>query len=144
MFSVVTSGIAFVWVIHPYEQLFRSLVIELGYKIVDIFIWVKVSDQGSLLSSNGPYLNRAKETCLMIAVSGVSSQRREQSRKLDKLYLRIERAFSQKAIFCGFFGRYWNAGKRWLTIGNEIPASFDMEVFESRYLDFSGNVRNNT
>eukprot|EP00924_Labyrinthula_sp_SR-Ha-C_P003633 snap_masked-scaffold_3-processed-gene-1.15-mRNA-1 protein AED:0.25 eAED:0.28 QI:0/-1/0/1/-1/1/1/0/386 len=138
LFSTITSGFAFVWVIHSYEQPLRSLITELGYKIVDTFTWVKVSDQGHLLSSTGPNMNRAKETCLMISIGQSSSlqiksnfgvdvilsKRREQSRKPDELYTRIEAAYSQKARFCEFFGRSWNARRRWLTIGNEIPANF--------------------
>eukprot|EP00924_Labyrinthula_sp_SR-Ha-C_P003517 snap_masked-scaffold_97-processed-gene-0.21-mRNA-1 protein AED:1.00 eAED:1.00 QI:0/0/0/0/1/1/2/0/103 len=81
MFSLNTSAFAFMWVIHAYEQQFRSLVIELGYKI-------KVSEQGSLLSCIGSHLNGAKKTCLIIAVGGVSALQTKSNFGVDVIFPR--------------------------------------------------------
>eukprot|EP00924_Labyrinthula_sp_SR-Ha-C_P015717 snap_masked-scaffold_4-processed-gene-7.42-mRNA-1 protein AED:1.00 eAED:1.00 QI:0/0/0/0/1/1/2/0/86 len=72
MFSVVMNGIFYAWVVHAYEHQLRLVMIQLGYKIEDTFTCIKVSDQGLMLSSTDPHVNKAKKTCLMISMGSVS------------------------------------------------------------------------
>eukprot|EP00924_Labyrinthula_sp_SR-Ha-C_P007789 snap_masked-scaffold_28-processed-gene-3.31-mRNA-1 protein AED:1.00 eAED:1.00 QI:0/-1/0/0/-1/1/1/0/287 len=142
LISIVKNGYVFLWVIHNVEQQVRKLLEDNNWHVVETITWIKLSRNGKVSSSIGPYFNRGKETCLMIQVGGkpslqvqsnfgvdvIMEPRREQSRKPQKLYEMIETAFTTDARFIEFFGKPWNCRNRWVTVGLEIPRRFSLQT----------------
>eukprot|EP00924_Labyrinthula_sp_SR-Ha-C_P000684 augustus_masked-scaffold_7-processed-gene-0.44-mRNA-1 protein AED:0.88 eAED:1.00 QI:0/0/0/0.2/1/1/5/0/600 len=150
LISTVKNGYVFLWAIHNVEQQVLKLFEYNDWRIVETITWIKMSRNGKVSSSIGPYFNRGKETCLMIQVGNKSrlqtqsnfgvdvimEPRRDQSRKPQKLYEMIENAFTTDARFVEYFGRPWNCRERWITIGLELAQRFSLHTeYEAEILD---------
>ena len=63
------EGVAFMWVTNATESLARKFFTRFGYRIVDEIVWVKMTNKGNIVGTQGYYVQHSFEKRL-IAIKG--------------------------------------------------------------------------
>lgn len=135
-----TNGLLFIWVINSSYDFAIGMFNHWGYKIVDEVVWVKLTVNRRLAKSHGYYLQHAKEVCLVgmkgekpanmqtsVGSDVILSERRGQSQKPEEIYELAEQLVPN-GKYLEIFARKNNLRNFWVSIGNEVCTSVDLQA----------------
>eukprot|EP00924_Labyrinthula_sp_SR-Ha-C_P014197 snap_masked-scaffold_59-processed-gene-0.47-mRNA-1 protein AED:0.39 eAED:0.39 QI:0/0/0/0.5/1/1/2/0/197 len=109
----------FVWTVFKKRELVLKWMAINGIKFLSRLIWVKVNEDGRILSTLGNVTGACTEEVL-IGKEVFYGVRRGNSEKPVELYQIIENVFNNDAVKWELFGRNNNLRRGWLTVGNQV------------------------